>query len=429
MLAQLASAFREVYSGIPAAAWMLSGVLLINRCGAMVLPFLSIYLTRQRGMPASLVGQLLAVYGVGAVLGSWLGGWASGRVGPIRVQLASLVLTAAGFLLVLAAQTPPALVLSLLFLSISSDMLRPASALATAHFCPPQSQAKGLALNRLAVNLGLSVGPVVGGLLAEYDFRWLFWVDAATCLLAAAALAAWFGSRYDHEMMDSRNRRQKGRPSQELEATSANPLDLEPAQVGGPWGDPRFLFFLAMILLSGLTFFQLTGAYPLYLVDHYGLDTAAIGRVFTINTLLIVSVEMFIIHRWGQRRVLRLAAWGAALVGLGFGMLPWGATWGYVAVSVVVWTVGEMFLLSPATSYVIQHAPLARRGAYMGLFTSSVAVANVVGSLVGMRIYEFNPTWLWSCAGGVCLAAAAGLLWLDWDARRGAAKDPQVRTP
>ena len=173
MIGRLFRSYLDAFRGLPQAIWLVSLILLINRSGTMVLPFLALYCTKERSLTPSDAGILLAVYGVGGIVGSYFGGAWSNRFGPMRVQAGSLALTALGFVMLMFAETWSAMVGSLLFLSVSAESCRPASAAATAALCPPERHSRAFALNRLAINLGMTLGPALGGFLAEHDFQLL----------------------------------------------------------------------------------------------------------------------------------------------------------------------------------------------------------------------------------------------------------------
>ena len=95
MLRTVVRSYRDAFSGIPRQVWVLASCLFVNRLGMMVLPFLELYLTDERRLGIEEAGRLVALYGVGSILGVTCGGWLTDRFGARRVQLASLVSNAA----------------------------------------------------------------------------------------------------------------------------------------------------------------------------------------------------------------------------------------------------------------------------------------------------------------------------------------------
>src|SRR6202167_6518971 len=173
---------------LPREMWILSAATLVNRSGTMVLAFLVLYVTHTLGVPPARAALALMVYGVSALLAMPLAGILSDRVGPLPVMKASLFLT--GFLLLLfpLAKSYSTIMLMTFAFAVLNESVRPASLSMVSDLVPPAQRKSAFALSRLAANLGMSVGPAIGGILAGYSFRWLFLVDGATSLLAGAVL-------------------------------------------------------------------------------------------------------------------------------------------------------------------------------------------------------------------------------------------------
>lgn len=370
-------AYRRAFSGLPREVWLLSAAVLVHRSGTMVLPFLTLYLTGRLGMSVAAAGVGLGVWGLGSVVGTYVGGRLTDRFGSFAVQMGSLVTGGLGFLVLGRLEAPAAVYLGLFATGGLLDAFRPANAVALAEHSPPGVRMRAYALRRQAINLGMTLGPVAGGFLARVDYGWLFLADGATCLAAAVVLAHFFHRR-------------------------PPVLDTEPspaggAPVAGPVGDRHFLVFLALTTLLSAVLFQFASALPLALRDSYGLDESRIGMIFAVNTLLILLLEMVLIDRLSGVPPLRLVAWGAVAVGLGYGMVPLGESFAFAALVMVVVTIGEMLSLPPAESYVAGRADAASRGRYLGLFNVSFAVALTAGPALGTWIYgRLGPETLWT---------------------------------
>ena len=179
---RIVQAYREAYGGLPRAAWLLALLELVNRSGMMVLFFFTLYMTRKLGFTVVQAGSVMSAYGVGSMVGTYLGGRLCDRLGAYHVQKLSLGVSAVLLVVLQLPRSPWLLAVLMLALAAFSDALHPASAAATAQICTPELRPKGFALHRLAGNLGVSIGPVVGGYLALLDYKWLFWVDGLTSL-------------------------------------------------------------------------------------------------------------------------------------------------------------------------------------------------------------------------------------------------------
>ena len=271
---------------LPREVWLLSAATLVNRAGTMVLPFLVLYLTRTLGITPAHAALSLTVYGIAALITMPVAGRLTDIVGPIAVIKTSLFLSGVLlFLYPLAHSFPTILAITFLF-AILNESVRPPSLSMISDLVRPPQRKSAFALSRLAVNLGMSVGPAIGGVLALISFRWLFFVDGATSILAGVviAMARWdaLALKPSHDP-DWSDPEELGR---EIEADSVVPLAAaHPARDLRAFRNPRMLYFLAAMIPAQLVFFQLTSSLPLFLVRNLRLPESLYGTVFTLNTL------------------------------------------------------------------------------------------------------------------------------------------------
>lgn len=388
--------YRTAFSGLSREIWVLAFAIFVNRCGSMVLAFMTLYLTSQHGMRESVAGKLLSVYGLGSILGNYLGGRLIRHVGAIRVQTIGMFLSVPFYLIFPLWSTWWPLAINLFLLSAVSQAIRPANATAVTYFSPPEERPRAFGLLRLASNLGFSFGPAIGGVLATINYHLLFWVDGATTLACALLLLFFFRMRV---------------LEQETQHAS------KPRDRTSPLSDRPFVFFLLLLLLADLVFFQFGSTYPLYLRDHFGLSKPQIGGMFAVNTITIVVFEMLLIHRVKNGPLMRLIGWGALLSCLGFGVLPFGVSGLYCVACMLLVTTGEMLMFPLSTAYASDRAEkVAGEGgtpAYMTWYTMVGCIAAVLGPGIGAIIYEQNPDWLWGIACIVGVIVLGGFLLLD----------------
>lgn len=377
---------------LPKEAWVLFTVTLINRAGTMVLPFLVLYLTESQNLSPERAGLVLVFYGLGALITAPLAGRLCDRIGALSVMKASLFLSGAVLLLFPFANSFAAIAAVTVLWAIISEAFRPASLAIISEAVPADQRKAAFSLSRLAINLGMSLGPPIGGLLASRSFLALFIVDGLTSIIAGVALAA--------TRLPSLN--------------ASAPLEIEPPKDSGTTlkrlgvlSDSRFLCFLLLMLPVEIIFFQSNGAMPLFIVRDLDISKSMLGMLLTINTVIIILIEVplnLAMTHWSYKRAVAL---GALLTGAGFGALAFAESIWSVAATVVIWTFGEMIIFPSSSAYVADIAPAEQRGIYSGLYIMSFGLASMIGPWLGLIVLEhFGSRALWiSALVSGCLSA------------------------
>lgn len=369
---------------LPRRVWVLSAAALVNRFGTMALPFLTLYLTSKLGWTAPRAAAMLAVYGgVAFIVGPWAGRL-SDRIGAAKVARTSLVGAGVLALLFPLARSVPAVAAMTILWAVFSEAFRPANMTAVTESAPAELRKPSFALHRAAVNLGMSVGPALGGWLAMRSYDWLWIIDGGTSLLSALVL--WKGLADEGPVAHTEEHRK----------LSASALK-----------DRRFLWFLAACLPVSIVFFQLDSGLPLFMVRDLHLTPAAFGLTFTVNTLLIVLLEIPLNSATADWPHARTLAIGAVLFAFGFGAYALCGGMASTLLATAVWTFGEMAFMPGGSAYVSAIAPASRRGEYMGLYLVSFSMGFAVGPWLGTLVLErFGARALWGGCFVACLVAA-----------------------
>lgn len=371
--------YKAAYADLPREVWILSLVVFINRSGSIVLFFMTLYLTRELNFSVSTAGKIISIYGIGALMGTYLGGWLSDIIGSKRVQILSLIFAGIGFVYLGTIQTLAHMAIVVFLLAAVGEAFRPANATALSYVCPPPLRPRAFALNRMSINLGVTIGPALGGLLATLNYGYLFWMDGLTCIIAGFLLWIFFRPKLSPKFVS------------EAEGVLSEK---------NPWRDKIFLFILSLILLCSLIFIQLFNTWPIYLRAFYGLIENRIGLLIMVNALMIVLFEMPIIHKLEKLEHIGLIAIGALLLGTGFALLPMGNTFIFAIFTVIIWSIGEILVFPLLIGFISNRATEKNRGKYMGMYNFSIALAFVIGPIFGTAIYDMiGPHILWMICG------------------------------
>lgn len=383
------------YQGLSREIWFMALTTLINRAGAMVVPFLALYLTNFLNFTADQVAWIMSSYGVGSGIGVLIGGRLADKIGYYKVMYFSLLSTAFVFFGIQFLTDFYLLCLGIFLLTLVSDTFRPAVWVAIDDYTTQENRTRSVTLIRLAINLGFSVGPALGGLLITYfSYSSIFWVDGLTCLIAAFIIIQFLHQKTPVE---------RAVVKQETSKQS-------------PYHDIRFLVFWFAMFLFAFAFMQFFSTMPLYFSQILKLDEDKIGLLLALNGLLIFLTEMPIVHALEKSRLddLKIVIGGFVLLMLSFLILNFGSWIGLAIGGIVLMTFGEMFGLPFSNSYALDRAKLGSQGAYMALYSLSFSIAHTIGPNFGIRFsarFGFESTWY--LMAGICLIAGLILFFLQ----------------
>ncbi|MFP5247877.1 MAG: MDR family MFS transporter [Thermoanaerobaculia bacterium] len=374
---------RQNLRALPRSAWILFGGTFINRFGTFVMPFLAIYMTREGYTPTQ-AGMVVSSYGAGHMFAAMIGGHLADRIGRRHTIALSMFLSAAAMLALSQAHTLPMILTLSFVVGLVAELYRPASAALLGDLVSPEQRVAAFGMYRFAITLGFAVGPATAGFLADKSFFYLFLGDAITSLLfgAVAMFALPHGVRSSAK---------DEKPAEGLRVALA---------------DRAFVFFLLATLFLTLIEFQLHSVFPLH-IARLGFETKTYGLLLSINGVMIVLFELALTS-WTQRFAQQpLIALGYGLTGVGVAMIGIAHDVPMLALTVVIWTLGEMIYAPVTGAFVTTLAPERFRGRYMGLWHSMWSAGMLLGPLIGTYVYERSPNTLWIACLLAGVAAAA----------------------
>lgn len=368
---------------IPHNVWMLAFATLINRSGTMVIPYLAIYMNKKIGVSAADAGLVFIFYGIGSFITSMLAGKLSDRIGELKVMRYSLIGTG-GLLLFYSFITNYHFILAItLIWAIISEAFRPANLSLLSFESDPEQIKTTFSLNRLAINLGMSIGPVIGGFLSQVNYALLFYANAATSFLAAIFLyVVKFENR---EKMENRKAVHK---KNENNFNFFSVLQ-----------DRRMFFYIIALIPVCMVFFQFVGGLPLYIVSELGYSESTFGMLMAINTVLIILVEVPLnsaMENWEDRKAIIV---GSVLAAIGFGFFGLSSSIFFIIAAIIIWTFGEMIYFPSSASYTAKLSPENKRGEYMGYYQMTFSFSLMLGPWLGtLLLQNFGSRVLWfSC--------------------------------
>ncbi len=399
MFSKIINAYRTSFTGLSKQTWLLSFVILFNRCGYMAVPFMGLYVTQSLHRPASDAGIIISLFGIGSILGALAGGKLTDVVGFRPVQILASLAGGIFFLAFSQVNNFTTLCILAVFISFFYDAFRPANFTAIASYAAPGTATRSYALNRLANNIGWAFGISMGGIIAAYNYKLLFIVDGVVSILVALALLIFLPAVKGFK--------------------KALQQKLAKVAVSKPWQDALFVKFILLSTIFSTCFFLMFRVVPVFFKQVWHLNEALIGIILGVNGVIIALFEMLLISKIENKRpAVFYIITGVLIVGLSFSflMLPKFLPLVLAFLSIICFTIGEMFAIPFINTFVIKRSNEFNRGQYAAGYTVSWSIAQVIGPTGGFYIAQkFGYNALWISLTLLLLCCAYGFSILNYD--------------
>ena len=369
--------YIDSFKGLSKEVWWLALITLINRAGTMVIPFLSLYLINDVGLTLENVGIVMSCFGAGSLIGSWLGGTLTDKFGYYKVMLFSLFSSGVLFVALQFLHTYESICAGIFILMIVADCFRPAAFVALIAYSKPENKTRSVTLIRLAINLGFSAGPAVGGIIiTSLGYVGLFWVDGLTCILASILLLVVLNPKKARVMDSSKNENPKS-----------------------AYGDGYYWVFVAAMILFGFCFVQYFSTVPIYYSNIYELSEFKIGLLLAMNGFLIFAFEMPLIKYLEKLNYSKTnyVIFGLALVGLSFILFNLFSWAGILVIGMLLMTLGEMIAFPFSNAIAMERSKRGNQGEYMALYSIAFSNSHIFAHNYGMHSIANNGyTFTWN---------------------------------
>lgn len=385
--------YLDSFKGLSPEVWWLALITLINRAGTMVIPFLTLYLKEDLSFTPENAGAVMTCFGLGSLSGAWIGGKLTDIFGYYRIMVMSLVLTGLLFISLQFFHGFWSVCAGVFVLMLVAEAFRPASYVALSAYSKVANRTRSITLIRLAINLGFSAGPALGGIIiANIGYDGLFWADGSTCIVAGILLLFILHPKKAKELETSKN-----------EAPKSAYTDV-----------PYLVFIIAMILFAS-AFVQYFSTVPIYYKDIHFLSEDRIGLLLAMNGFLIFAFEMPLVKYLEKKNWSKmiLIIFGIALIGISFVILNLSSWVGVLVLGMLLMTLGEMIAFPFSNTLAMDRSKRGNLGEYMGLYSIAFATAHIFAHNGGMRSiahFGFNSTWYG--IGTLCLFSISLLLYL-----------------
>ncbi|WP_078899927.1 MDR family MFS transporter [Streptomyces sp. SBT349] len=386
-LTRTRSSLAATFGGLPTGFWWLWTAQLINRACGFVMPLLAFYVTDELGRSAPFAGAVVAAIGVGSLAAGPLGGILADRLGHKPTLVGAQAATAASMIALAYARSPWALLLGAFVVGLVNNATRPAHNALIAEVIPPPDQGRAYSLNFWALNIGYSVAMLSVGLVAVTGYTALFWLNGATLVISALLIMIQVPG---------------GRPA-------PAPADAPDGEgFGAVLRDRAFVAFVAAEFLVLTILYQSESGLPIAMSQD-GFSPSTFGQVAALNGIVIAVVQLPLTRYYKRFPESWVLAGSSALIGIGYSLLLLGDSAWIYALSIVVWTMGEIGNTPTSFAIVARISPEHLRGRYQGLYqvawTGSLVVAPLISGGV-IHTYGTGPLWIGCLIVGLAAAAA-----------------------
>ncbi len=382
------------FKGLSNQVWLLALILLVNRSGTMVIPFLSIYMTQSLGLSLQQSGVVLMFFGIGAVIGNYLGGKLADRYGAFPILFSSMFLTGVMFLIMEHVTSYVGLCVAVLLTTVLADIFRPANMKALAEKSLPENRTRSISLIRLSFNLGWAIAPAVGGVaIAWYGYAWLFRLDGATCIAASILILL---------LLDRKTNVEDKALEQIQDKRNSKTIPM------------KFWLFLSANFLGMVSFMQIVSALPVFYRAEVGLSEQVIGGLMALNGIFIAVFEMPFVFKYEKRfSAMTMVMWGTVLFAISYFIFNFGSTLLLSIACILMLSIGEILQMPFANAWILSIAPEERIGQYMAYYGISFSLSFIVAPPLGMYLADhlgYLPMWNIMSAIGLIAALAFYML-------------------
>jgi len=375
MLQRLRTAQREY----PAQFWLLFWGLLISTTGSsMIWPFQMIYISEKLQQPLSVVASLNTLNAIVGILTSFIAGPISDRVGRKGVMVVSLLWNAVNYVLLSQADSLPAFAILIAISGVFNPLYRVGADAMLADLIPSEKRTDAYSLLRMSNNVGVAVGPSIGGLIAAQSYTIAFF-GAAVCLAIYGFLVVF------------RGRETLAKPSTTVE---------QPKERLGGYGsilkDGQFMPFVVSFTFTTMCASIMWVMMAVYAKQNFGLSESLYGFIPTTNALMVIGLQIFVTNWTKKHQPLPMLTLGTFFYAISLGMVALSSGfWGFWT-AMVVMTIGELILMPTATTYAANLAPADKRGRYMSIYGLTWNVASGTGPvLAGFLNDKIAPVAIW----------------------------------
>jgi MFS family permease len=374
--------------------WILFIGQLVSAVGMSIIwPFMTIYVRERLNVSLTVVGLVLGANSMAGLLSQLVGGPAVDRFGRKIAMIISLGARAVLMLGLGLADSLTSFSVLILLSGFFGSLFSPALNSMVADIVEPEKRTEAYALMRMVANLGIAIGPAVGGFVATRSYLISF-----VCAAAASAIYFFITLVFIKET----------RPEV---AAGEHGSARAPSGYGPVLRDFPFVLFCVSYAIMGIAYAQMMTIFPVYIKDQYLVPESRFGLIMATNAAMVVLFQYPVTRGLRRLALAPTLALGALFVSLGLGIVAFSTTFSMFLLSMVVVTIGELIFAPSSVAFVADLAPETMRGRYMGIFGMCFGLAFGVAPAIGGLINDhMGPVYIWRIMALVALFSGLAFL-------------------
>jgi MFS family permease len=389
--------FNKARREYPRQFWLLFWGLLISTIGSsMIWPFLMVFVSKRLTLPLTAAASIMAFNSFAAVVFTFVAGPVTDKLGRKGVMVVSLLGNGLVYLLYLNASTYWQFAVAATLAGTFNPLFRVGADAMLADLIPEHNRIDAYSLLRLSNNLGVAIGPAIGGFLASSSYTIAF-LCATTGMVTYGLLMLVTGKETI--------------PTKTIAVEQQQPVSRKFGGYPDIFRDRPYVLFIVIF-----TMIQICAAFvwillSVYSNQQFGMPESQYGFLPTLNGIMIVLMQLWITDRTRRRTTFSMMALGSAFYGIAtFSIAFMTGLWGFMA-SMFVMTIGEMILMPTSSTFAANMAPADMRGRYMSLYTLTWAISTGVGSILGGFLSDaLGPKSIWYGGGVIGLISVIGFM-------------------
>jgi MFS family permease len=368
---------RETTAGYPRQFWLLFWGVLVNSSGSsMVWPFLTIYLRQRLDVPLTTIALLFTLNALAGMASTSLTGPAVDRFGRKGAMALSLGAGCVFMLALTRVDTLGSAAVLMVFKGFTDPLYRVGSDAMVADLIPPARRAGAYSLLRMISNLGVAIGPSIGGFITSVSYSLAFLIAAGTTLCYALLVGVFMRETIPEWPPEERAKQVRG--------------------YGPVLRDRPFMAFCAIYTFAGMAYSLMMVLLPVYVKENFGVPESSYGFIMAANAAMVVLFQYSVTRLTQRYYHLPVLAVGSLFYALGVGSVAWGTGFASFLVSMVILTIGELIMIPTSTALTANLAPPDMRGRYMGVYGLTWSVAMGIGPVLGGALNDqVAPVAIW----------------------------------